>query len=365
MTIGSIYYLIYYLIVSLITIGVVSSGGANLRVSGKKNLSSGALFLCIALVFIIGFRPYDKEVFTDMGNYWLTWDYYNGQPFSFDLRAENKIYDNLFRLMASLRVPIELIFWGTAVVYFVCLLWACYKIFPRNTMFAFVVYLAAFSTLSYGTNGIKAGAAASIFLIAIAYREIFLATVFFSILSYGFHHSMEVPIILFYAVKFVKDPKWCVWFWLFSAVMGLLHVSFFQSLFATFGDEKGAQYMLVEDEGYFVSTGFRFDFFLYSAIPVYIGWKLLKKYRVQDEDFLSLYNLYLMCNSFFLLCMYADFVNRIAYLSWFLYPIVLIYPYLKLPMYNGQTKTLKKITYGHLIFSLFMFFIYYNMLHIF
>ncbi len=28
------------------------------------------------------------------------------------------------------------------------------------------------------------------------------------------------------------------------------------------------------------------------------------------------------------LCMYAGFTNRIAYLSWLIYPIVLIYPYL-------------------------------------
>ena len=362
MTIGAIYYLFYYLLITFLTIGVVPSDSVNVIHSGDKRLPLGALFLCVVLIFFIGFRPYDREVFTDMGNYLESWNYYYGQPYSIKLKAENIIFDNLFRLMASYQVPIELIFFMVAVIYFSCLLWVCNKIFPKNTMFAFIVYLAAFSTLSYGTNGIKSGAAASIFLLAIAYRGNFIATIIFSLISYGFHHSMEVPIIIFYVVKYIKNPKWCLWFWAFSVLMGLLHINFFQNLFASFGDEKGAQYMLTEGKGYWVASGFRYDFTLYSAMPVYIGWRLLKKYHIRDEGYLSLYKIYLLTNSFFLLCMYADFVNRIAYLSWFLYPIVLIYPYLKLNLYNGQTTTVKRIAYGHLAFSLFMFFVYYNML---
>lgn len=50
-----------------------------------------------------------------------------------------------------------------AAIYFIGMFVACRKLFPSNTLIVFLVCLAAFSTFSYGTNGIKAGAAASLF----------------------------------------------------------------------------------------------------------------------------------------------------------------------------------------------------------
>ena len=60
-----------------------------------------------------------------------------------------------------------------------------------------------------------------------------------------------------------------------------------------------------------------------------------------------------------MLCMYANFTNRIAYLSWFLYPIVLIYPYLNEDWGVNKYKIFSMVVFLHLSFTLFMSVIYY------
>ena len=354
---GELYYPVYFLIVTIATIFVGFSRGYTNYIK-KSEFPVGTLLLAIFLVVFVGLRPHHR-IFTDMSNYILVWDREFGAPFSFNLNTDNIIFDNIFRFMASQQMGITSLFLLMSAIYFGCIFVACYKMFPKNTFFAFIVYLAAFSTLSYGTNGIKAGAAASIFLLAVAYKNNWLLSAFFALLSYGFHHSMEVPIIIFYTGRFIKF-KWSLWFWLFSLLLASLHVTAAQAFFAGLGDASAVIYMLVDGGGFWVSSSFRFDFLIYSVVPIIIGCWLIRKYNVRDEDYLSLLKLYILCNSFWLLCMYADFSNRIAYLSWFLYPIVLIYPYLKLDIFNGQGKAVYKVALGHLAFSLFMFFIYYG-----
>lgn len=57
--------------------------------------------------------------------------------------------------------------------------------------------------------------------------------------------------------------------------------------------------------------------------------------------------------------MYSDYTNRIAYLSWFMYPIVLIYPFLNEEWEGPQYKYFQWVAYGHMAFNLFMAFIYW------
>ena len=57
--------------------------------------------------------------------------------------------------------------------------------------------------------------------------------------------------------------------------------------------------------------------------------------------------------------MYSDYTNRIAYLSWFMYPIVLIYPFLNEEWEGPKYKIFQWVVYGHLAFNLVMVFIYW------
>ena len=107
-------------------------------------------------------------------------------------------------------------------------------------------------------------------------------------------------------------------------------------------------------------TGFRIDFVIYSAMPILVGyWAVYKKKLQLSKIYTCLLNLYMVLNGTWMLCMYANFTNRIAYLSWFLYPIVLIYPYLNENWGPTRYKDFSKVMLAHLGFTLFMKFVYY------
>ena len=95
-------------------------------------------------------------------------------------------------------------------------------------------------------------------------------------------------------------------------------------------------------------------------MPILVGyWAVYKKRLQLSKIYTCLLNLYMTLNGTWMLCMYANFTNRIAYLSWFLYPIVLIYPYLNENWGPRRYKDFSKVMLAHLGFTLFMKFIFY------
>lgn len=78
-------------------------------------------------------------------------------------------------------------------------------------------------------------------------------------------------------------------------------------------------------------TGFRWDFLIYSIVPVIIYILLVKKCQIEDEVLSKIFNLYLFTNAVWLLAIRIAFTDRIAYLSWFLIPFITLYPIIKYP----------------------------------
>lgn len=311
------------------------------------------------LIFFIGFRPISDRYFVDMGGYAINYKaLFWKKAFHFTWDTDNIIFDNLFAYWGSRSVPVEYLFLLLACIYFICMAVACKKMFPKDMMLSFLVYLGAFSTFSYGTNGMKAGAAASIFLLAIAYRKNMWIAIPTLLISIGFHHSMVVSVAVYIISLLVKDRRYFLYGWLVCLFMAAFQITYFQELFAGLTDEHGAGYLAVEEEGRHVS-GFRPDFILYSAIPIFLGNYLFRKFEIEDDDYSFMWNLYAGTNAIFLLCTYGTFINRIAYLSWLMYPFVLIYPFLNSNLGDFQNRYLRYAVYGHLGFTLFMTFIYY------
>lgn len=322
-----------------------------------------ALFICIFLTLFIGFRPVNASFFVDMAGYeFIYYLEYYGAPFYFDWDTNNFIWDNLEAWMGSQMIDVDYFFLLIAFIYFFCMLWGCMKLFPKDSFLAFVVYLGAFSTFSYGTNGIKAGAAASLFLVALGFYSKdnminkCIAGLFLW-LSLGFHHAMIAPIVAFVIAHFYKNPKIYLYGWCFCLLMAALHITFFMTFFTSYTDEHGAEYL--QDQERNNVSGFRPDFYFYSAIPIVVGYYLIVKEKINSNLYQFLWCVYTLTNGVFLLCTYGSFINRIAYLSWLMFPFVLLYPFVNIFWSNLQNQYLKYVVYGHLAFTLFMFFIYY------
>lgn len=361
MELAALYQPLYLLIILLFTIKVLRQYRQPYLENLQRNVSKQqreALYLAVFLVLFIGFRPMNEQYFYDMYAVDFVYSAYQDGAIM-NPRIDNFIFDPLLMLLAYSGVPIEIFFTLIATIYFVGMYIATKKIFPRDTMLALLVYLGALSTFSYGTNGIKAGSAASLFLVAIAYKEKLIIAIPFLFLSLGFHHAMMLPIAAFVLAYLVRKRKWYLYGWLASLLMAVLHITFFMTFFAGQTDEHGAEYLSgdIEDKVAMVS-GFRPDFILYSAVPIFLGYYLVKKYKLKSPYYDFIWNFYTIVNSVFLLCTYGSFINRIAYLGWLLYPIVLLYPFVNILWSKKQYIYLKKCVWWHFGFTVFMFFVY-------
>lgn len=131
-------------------------------------------------------------------------------------------------------------------------------------------------------------------------------------------------------------------------------------MFAGIADESGAEYLSSTNSDWGGKSGFRIDFVVYSFMPVLVGFHAIYKHRIQSMMYDLLLKVYLTANAIWMLCMYAPFTNRIAYLSWLIYPIVLIYPLLNGNWGGNRYKVVSQIFIAHLAFTIFMKFVYYS-----
>ena len=129
------------------------------------------------------------------------------------------------------------------------------------------------------------------------------------------------------------------YFWLLSIPISLVAGPQIGAFFGGLGfDDRMASYTsqdnMEEFAELFSHTGFRWDFLLYSSMPVLLGWYTIFKRGISDSFYYSLLSTYVYSNAFWILVIYSVSSNRFAYLSWFLYPIVLAYPLLKFPVFK-------------------------------
>lgn len=355
------YKTIYLIIVTLMSLGVYIQYQRRNGLREFKHTSTDTIAgtLVLFMVLFIGLRPI-SEVFADMAQYWGIYQRIGGDSFIFSWDTDNIIYDNLMLYLVSIKFPPIWFYLLIAAIYFGAAYLGIRKLFPNHRLTAYLVFLASFSTFSYGTNGIKAGAAASLFILAMGYRENLKVCIPLILISWGFHHSMIMVVAGFVLTLFVKNPKYYFFGWVFCFLMAALHITAFQYFFSDFTTDHGAEYLIADGGQHGGKGGFRIDFILYSVMPVLVGYYAVFEKRLNLSPlYKDLLNLYLCLNGVWMLCMYANYTNRIAYLSWFLYPIVLIYPFLQEQWGKSRYKTFGLVMLGHLGFTLFMNIIYY------
>lgn len=358
---AQLYQSLYLIFVTILTF-IVSNRYATYTNSRLYSLDTenpaAAFILTLCFALFIGFRPI-SGVFIDMMNHVILYDFYSRLNYSFTWDTENIIFDNLFKYIAHERYDIRIIFVGMAFLYFGGMFVAFKKMFPKDILYMLIIYLGAFSTFSFGTNGIKNGVGASLFLCALAYKDKRLIFVLLCLLTYGFHHAMILPIMALLVTYFYKNTKTYFYLWIACIILSAAHVTVFQSLFNSMADTQAEAYLgTVDGEA---SHGFRPDFIFYSSFPVISGYYAIFMHNYKSATYQRLFNTYLLINSIWMLCMYASFTNRIAYLSWLMLPVVLVYPFFDKAFVPNQYRKLNSVAWFHLGFTLAMQVIYYGL----
>lgn len=330
-----------------------------LKLDSQKNFVfiqyTGYLLLLIS-IFFIGQRPI-SPYFGDTMNYFRGYVAYQQGA---DISKNVGDYGwHVFMFTCAQLMSIHSFFTIVAFIYIFPMYRISKEFFKEYWYYAFLMFIVSFSFFTYATNGIRNGAAASLFLWGISYHRKKVVMALFFLLAIQFHKTLLLPILAFLLTFVHSDPKTYLKGWLLciplSLVLGSVWIALFTSL--GFGDDRLAGYLTGEAAA---NSGFRWDFIFYSAFAVFAGWYFIIKRKFNDKMYYQLFSTYLICNGFWILVIRANFSNRFAYLSWFMMAIIIIYPMLKKQFFKNQHLMLGKIILAYFAFTFLMYYIYYG-----
>lgn len=355
----------------------------------KKNSMFPSLILTVFLIFYMGLRPV-SHAFGDTVNYAYGYKLATGLAF-FNVDLEKEwLWDFIMLTCKQSGFTVNMWFLVIEIGYLGFVFFGLRRLLHENPWMAMMFFLSAFSTFSFGTNGIRNGLACSmvIFAFAIAANrnvgQLVIAAIIL-VLAFGIHRSTALPIIAFLVASYlIKSPKFAIGFWVASIGLSLVLGDYFTNFFMGLGfDDRMTSYAtsMEQNKEQFSQTGFRWDFLLYSAMPVWLTWYVCKKVdegralygdtpeeietgvagagRIADAHsmrvFYILSTTYMLANSFWVMVNKAAFSNRFAYLSWFLYPVVIAYAVIRLHIWEDQDKKAALILVAHAGFTIVMY----------
>lgn len=298
------------------------------------------LFYSLLFIVIYGFRPAIYG-FGDTASYAYTYNQLRDGAVV-GIESGDMLF-NQFMLVCSQLFPVKYFFFLIEILYIVPVVIACLRLSEKNAPILLLFVFGALSFYSYSINGIRNGMACSFVILALTYirggwlYKIICAALCFA--AYGFHHSSLLPVLCMVSAYLLPKPKLMLAVWMLSIFASLIVGNAAADLFANLGfDDRMANYLNnAKDEAYLFShIGFRWDFLLYSFMPIWLGWYVIFKRKVYDKTYILLLGTYILANAFWILVIRSSFSNRFAYLSWFMYPLVLGYPLLKFPVWKTK-----------------------------
>ena len=322
------------------------------------------VFLCLFLILYMGLRPV-HEVFGDTMNY--AKDFYkeaaSKHPFSFTWHIEWG-FRNLQNWCAHYS-DIHFFFLICTILYIVPLWLATVRIFKNYYYLPLIIFFCMFSFWSYGVNGIRNGIGASLFILALSYAKNIPIMALLAFVATGFHSSAYIMIAAAGLAWFVKNSYFYLAGWIGSVAISYAFGSRIQAYIATLGflgeDNRYSGYLTGDNmigEIVQMSMIFRWDFLLYSAIGVAVGYYFIFRKNYKDEYYHWIYNTYLITNAFWVLLIRAAYSNRFAQISWFILPLVLIYPFMRKRFWYNHEKIL-----AFAILAFYAYSFYTNIIH--
>lgn len=324
-----------------------------------RNHTPILIVLSLILILWLGLRP-ASYVFGDTGNYAKSF-----RLFSPEKLAENKewVFYGLMGHVKSLGLSVNSFFLLIEAVYIGCAAFACARGFGREDgLLAFVVTMASYSFLSYAVNGLRQGMACSMMLAAMALfkekpRWVLIGLIaFLAVHTHSSTYLLAGAMILAYVYR---NTKVYLIVWCLCLLVGMVASGMTETIFSNVGlldTGKDVSYYdnSTTDMSQFSHTGFRYDFMLYGCVPIVVGCYFVLKEKFIDSWYAFILNIYLIANSFWALVNRSWLSNRIAYLSWCAYGLVLIYPLVKADYVAYRKLKIAYVLIGNVAFSYLM-----------
>lgn len=244
--------------------------------------------------------------------------------------------------------------------YILGMCYAAWRWMPRHFTMAVFFMFTAFSFWSYSNNGIRQGMGASLALAGMAcltpqcrknWPKLAIA-ILIMYLGASCHRSFLLTIAAALAFVFMPNKKIPFYVWLICLALSPFSSDFISSFAGSFIDDgRISYYQASQGTHLFSRTGWRWDFIIYSFMPILLGWYVIFKNRMGDWYYEMLLSVYLYTNAAWLLVNSIPYSNRFAYISWMLYPFLLCMPLAKFPIFKQQGTVAGAILLGCIIFT--------------
>lgn len=357
-------YSLYFELSILALIGIMLfhcyNGSILEKETAKLNANWGFVYILV-LILYMGLRPI-SSVFGDTVNYATGFRRMatSGEPFHFILHGEWLFY-GLMRLFAKFS-NIHAFYLFCAAVYVGSITVAMKRIFQSYYFIPMLVIMCMFTFWAYGVNGIRNGMGASLFILAMTYVENLPVAILLSLAGCGIHQSTWLMVAAAGVAWFFKNSYWYIGAWLLCVIASYFFgntIQAFLANYAVFGnDTRMAGYLTGDNQvGEIIQMAmvFRWDFLIYSAMGVAVGYYFIIIRQFEDEYYHWIYNIYLLTNMLWVLVIRSTYSNRLAQISWFVLPIVLIYPFMKRRFWENHEKML-----GYALITFYAFSFFYN-----
>lgn len=366
---NTVWHVVLLIITWMTIIYYLGSGDQKiLRADGHDPSQGFAVLLACIVIYYLGLRPIYRD-FVDMVNYYQMFKSSINRNYLLPDYTKEWLWNDIEVFFRHNGFTAYDYFFFIELIYVLGMFISARLLTKNNLWMCMLFMYTSFSFLSFAENGIRNGTSCSVLLVGICLltddrtsRKIW--AFIFMFLAMGMHRSAMLPIAAAIASKYViKDTKIALRFWVVSIAISLVAGPLMEQFFAALGfDDRMTQYTQVDEsvkEATFSKTGFRWDFFLYSTFPVIMIWYVTKYRKFTDKTFHVLAITYLLANSFWLMVIRAAYSNRFAYLSWFIYPLVIAYPLLRMNLWKDQDRRTSLVLFAYSGFQFFMFFIYY------
>lgn len=320
--------------------------------------------VALMIAIWLGMRP-NSGYFGDTVNYAIAFKLF--QPTDFVINFKNEwLWDSLYYITKSLGQDVHLLFTVVSLLYMVTGYAAIRTLFPHKPIITLILFCGSLMFYSFATNGLRNGLACHVTLLAFVlyFKERRILAAVIAFLAYGIHHSVGIPLAGFICSLFIyKRPHWSIAIWGLSIVASLILGNSLTSFIEQFStDERLQSYTNLEQGGVgyeFSSYGFRWDFLAYSAMPIVLGYYTILKKRITDNWYSVLFSTYCLANAFWVIFIRVAFSNRFAYLSWFMYSIVVAYPLFFFKLWSDQDKKVGQIILAYVGFTAVIQFLYW------
>ncbi len=355
-----LYSTVYTTVISLLCLGVgmryVLSDGYELQ--EQKGNMLWALLIATVLTIWLGFRPISQE-FGDMPGYAM--EYINGEVnfLKIDWRSE-WVLQWIGVGCRLLNFSVHEYFFIVEAGYIFSILWCVKRLMPLSTLTAFLFCLISFSFFTYGVNGIRNGLACHITLLAFTFlleRKLIPVTggICLALVAFGIHRTVLLPLVAF-CVGMLLERRVIIAFyiWIGAFLISLVDYQFLSNFdYLLDFDARFAHYVTIDvSDDVFNRVGYRWDFLLYGIVPIIVSLYFIIYKKITDTWYSVISIAYILANAAWLVLNQVAFSNRFAYLSWFMYPVVISYPLLNFGIWDNQDKKIGYFLIAYMLLNL-------------